>query len=67
MKRKLFQDVDVLSTNGTGDSPGHFTSQHVEGAGPCVPNRDPWQKLFSKEKENGMEIPIQHVRGTATG
>ena len=52
LKRKLFQDVDVLSTNGTGDSPGHFTSQHVEGAGPCVPNRDPWLKLFTQEEQN---------------
>ena len=46
LKRKLFQDVDVLSTNGTGDSPGHFTSQHVEGAATLCAEPRPMAKTF---------------------
>ena len=32
LKRKLFEYLAVMSTCGNGDLPGHFTSQHVEGA-----------------------------------
>ena len=42
LKRKLFEDVDVLSTNRNGGLPGHFTSQHKSKVPQTlVPNRDP--------------------------
>ena len=46
LKRKLFQDVDVLSTNGNGGLPGHFTSQHVEGAANLCAEPRPMAKTF---------------------
>ena len=34
---------------------------------PCVPNRDPWLKLFSLEGLFDTNIPIPYIRGTVTG
>ena len=31
LKRKLFEYLAVMSKNGNGDLPGHFTSQRVDG------------------------------------
>ena len=47
LKRKLFEYLAVMSKNGNGDLPGHFTSQRVDGDRPCVPKRDPWLFLRS--------------------
>ena len=46
LKRKLFQDVDVLSTGGNGGLPGHFTSQHAEGAATLCAEPRPMAKTF---------------------
>ena len=51
LKRKLFEDVDVLSTNRHGGLPGHFTSQHVEGAANLCAEPRPVAKTFCPQEE----------------
>ena len=47
LKRKLFGYLAVMSQTGNGDLPGHFTSQHVEGAPTlCVKTRP--MAIFTK-------------------
>ena len=68
LKRKLFEDVDVLSTNRNGGFPGHFTSQHVEGAANLCAEPRPMAKTFfargafRSENSNNLSRPFALYR-----
>ena len=42
----------MLSTGGNGGLPGHFTSQHAEGAATLCAEPRPMAKTFSQEERN---------------
>ena len=52
-----------MSTNGNGGLPGHFTSQHFEGAATLYAEPRPMAKTFSQEEHNVTFFPIKiHTR-----